>query len=199
MHSLAFGPIFTVGVATPSSSLSNNRLGVPVKISLQVSRHCRPKIALLDGIYAERLRNALSHQKTSVELEIMGLAAGQSWTYRAPQGFESSRLLIGAIATFGGEQKIVLASAIHAPRSHPDGRVEMVTIPFIPMTEAAFLASVVSLDETDAEIPAGFAEKFDEWKNDPKGLRTFTVGFDGYADHLIADQVAEIARLAAAA
>lgn len=129
----------------------------------------------------------------------MGFAAGQSWTYRAPQGFESSRLLIGAIATFGGHRKVVLASAIHAPRRHADGHIEMVTIPFIPMTEDAFRASVVSLDEAAAEIPEGFAEMFEDWKNDPKGLRTFTVGFDGYADHLIADQMAELARLAAAA
>jgi hypothetical protein len=128
----------------------------------------------------------------------MDLAAGQSWTYRAPQGFETSRLLIGAIASFGGHRNIVLAAVVHAPRRHADGHLDMVTIPFIPLTEAAFRASVVALDDTAAELPELFAEKLEEWKNDPKGLTSFTVRFDGFVDHLITDQMAEIASCSAA-
>jgi hypothetical protein len=128
----------------------------------------------------------------------MGFAAGQSWTYRAPQGFETSRLLIGAIASFGGHRKIVLAAAVHAPSRHADGHLEMVTIPFLPMTEAAFRASVIALDDVPADLPEGFAEKLEEWRNDPKGLASFTVGFDGFLDHLIADQAADVAGLSAA-
>lgn len=123
----------------------------------------------------------------------MDLAAGQSWTYRAPSGFETSRLLIGAIASFDGEQQIVCASAVHAPRRGPDGHFERVTIPFLPMTEAAFRASIVGRDDTPEPLPEGFAEKLAAWQNDPKGLTTFTVPFEGFLDQMIARQMAEIA------
>lgn len=128
----------------------------------------------------------------------MDLAAGQSWTYRAPQGFETSRLLIGAIASFDGEQHIVLAAAVHAPRLHGDGHIERVTIPFLPMTEDAFRASVLTLDAVAEPLPAVFSEKLAAWQNDPKGLTTFTVPFEGYLDKMIAHQMAEIAGLSAA-
>lgn len=127
----------------------------------------------------------------------MGFAAGQSWTYRAPQGFETSRLLIGAIASFDGHRTIVCAAVIHAPRRHADGHIEMVTIPFLPMTDAAFQASVVALEGT-ADLPESFAEKLEEWSNDPKGLTAFTVPFEGFLDQMIARQMAEIAGLSAA-
>jgi hypothetical protein len=127
----------------------------------------------------------------------MDLAAGQSWIYRAPAGFESSRLVIGAIASFDDQRSIVCAAAIHAPRRHADGHIEQVTIPFLPMTEAAFRASVVELEGT-GELPESFAEKLGEWSNDPKGLSTFTVPFNGFLDQMIAHQMAEIAGLSAA-
>lgn len=128
----------------------------------------------------------------------MELAAGQSWTYRAPPGFETSRLLIGAIASFDGGQPIVLAAAVHAPRRHADGHLEPVTIPFLPMTEAAFRASVLAADAEAEPLPAQFSEKLNEWQNDPRGLTTFTVPFEGYLDQMIAHQMAEIAGLSAA-
>lgn len=128
----------------------------------------------------------------------MDLAAGQSWTYRAPRGFETSRLLIGAIASFGGEQHIVCAAAVHAPRRHADGLLERVTIPFLPMTEAAFRASVLERDEAPEPLPETFVEKLTAWQNDPKGLTTFTVPFEGFLDQMIAHQMAEIAGLSAA-
>ncbi len=128
----------------------------------------------------------------------MDFAAGQSWTYRAPAGFETSRLLIGAIASFDNAQHIVLAAAVHAPRRHADGHLERVTIPFLPMTEAAFQASVVSRDEVAEPLPGIFSDKLSEWQNDPQGLTTFTVPFEGFLDQMIALQMAEIAGLSAA-
>jgi hypothetical protein len=122
----------------------------------------------------------------------MGLSAGQCWTYRAPNGFETSRLIIGAIVTFEGERSIVCCSVTGAPRRHPDGSVETVVIPFLPMTEPAFRASIVAL-EGAAEPPQSFASKLDEWGNDARGLTTFTVPFEGYLDRMIALQMAEIA------
>jgi hypothetical protein len=127
----------------------------------------------------------------------MDFHAGQCWTYRAPHGFESSRLLIGAIATFDGHRNIVCSAVIHAPRRHADGHIEMVTIPFLPMTDAAFHASVVALEGT-ADLPESFAEKLEEWSNDPKGLTAFTVPFEGFLDQMIALQMAEIAGQSAA-
>lgn len=127
----------------------------------------------------------------------MKFAAGQSWTYRAPQGFESSRLLIGAIASFDRDRTIVCCAVIHAPKRQADGHLEMITIPFLPMTDAAFAASVLTLDG-EAELPESFVEKLEEWSNDPKGLTVFTVPFEGYLDQMIAHQMAEIAGLSAA-
>ncbi len=127
----------------------------------------------------------------------MEFAAGQSWTYRAPEGFETSRLLIGAIASFDGHRTIVCAAVIHAPRRHADGHLEMMTIPFLPMTDAAFHASVVALDGS-GELPDMFAQKLEEWSNDPKGLTAFTVPFEGFLDKMIANQMAEIAGASAA-
>lgn len=124
-------------------------------------------------------------------------AAGQSWTYRAPAGFESSRLIIGAIATFDGDRNIVCAAVTHAPRRHVDGHLETMTIPFLPMTDAAFKASVVELDGT-ADLPESFGPKLEAWSNDPSGLTAFTVPFDGFLDHIIAQQMAEIAARSAA-
>ena len=127
----------------------------------------------------------------------MKFAAGQSWTYRAPQGFEASRLLIGAIARFDHERNIICAAAIHAPKRHADGRLEQITVPFIPMMDFAFAASAIALDG-DAELPDNFLQKLSEWSNDPKGMTAFTVPFEGCIDQMIAAQMAEIAGLSAA-
>lgn len=129
----------------------------------------------------------------------MTFAAGQCWTYRAPQGFESSRLLIGAIATFHNGEHIVCCSAVHAPKRHADGRFELVTIPFLPMTAAAFEASVVGHDLDSQEVvPEGFVSKLQEWSDDPRGLTVFTVPFEGFLDQMITHQMAASAGLSAA-
>jgi len=127
----------------------------------------------------------------------MAFSAGQSWTYRAPQGFEASTLVIGAIVTFDGGRAVVCASVFGAPRKTPDGKLEIVNIPFLPMTEAAFAASVVEL-QGSAEPAPSFAGKLQEWGEDPRGLTTFTVPFDGFLDRLIALQMAEIVEKSAA-
>jgi hypothetical protein len=127
----------------------------------------------------------------------MQLAAGQCWTYRAPEGFEASRLVIGAIVRFDGKRSIICVSVYGAPRRRPDGNVETVIIPFLPMTEPAFLASIVA-HAGAAEPPEMFARKLQEWSDDPRGLSTFTVPFEGFLDHMIAMQMAEIAGRSAA-
>lgn len=127
----------------------------------------------------------------------MQLAAGQRWTYRTPEGHERSRMVIGAIAKFEGGRNIVCAAVSEAPRRHADGTTEVVTIPFLPMTEAAFRASVLALDGM-SELPPDFAERLAEWSNDPRGLSAFTVAFEGHLDLMIAHQMEEIVGVRAA-
>ncbi|MFA5948886.1 MAG: hypothetical protein WC807_01240 [Hyphomicrobium sp.] len=127
----------------------------------------------------------------------MELHAGQCWTYRTPDGYESSRLIIGAIVTFEHDRSIVCCAATDAPRRYKDGHIDPVLIPFLPMTEEAFRASVTGF-EGMAELPTPFAEKLEEWSRDPRGLSTFTVAFEGFLDRMIAMQMAEIAGLSAA-
>lgn len=128
----------------------------------------------------------------------MDFSAGQSWSYRAPEGFESSRIIIGAVVTFTGDQHILCCSITHAPRRRGDGSLEMVTIPFLPMSAEALRASVVALDSSPAEPPEHFCHAFEAWRSDPQGLTTFTVAFDGFLDRMIARQMADIVGQSAA-
>jgi hypothetical protein len=117
--------------------------------------------------------------------------AGQRWTYRAPEGFENSRIVIGAIVSFEDGERVVCCSVEGAPQREPDGSVGRVLIPFLPMTEAAFAATAVAADG-EAAAPAEFAAGYEAWKADARGLSYFTVHFDGFLDKMIARQMAEI-------
>lgn len=121
----------------------------------------------------------------------MVFAAGQRWTYRAPAGFEASRIVIGAVVGFGESDVVVCAAVAGAPRRMPDGHVETIIIPFLPFAQSAFAATVVSPDGVDVP-PAAFARELELWAADPRGLSTFTVPFDGFVDKLIARQMADI-------
>ncbi|MEQ1577753.1 MAG: hypothetical protein ABL894_08875 [Hyphomicrobium sp.] len=128
--------------------------------------------------------------------EGMPFAAGQRWTYRAAPGLDGTRLVIGAIVTFQGG-RIFCCSITHAGSPLPDGRIGRVNIPFLPLTEAALVSTVLTLDGT-GELCASFASKLQEWSEDPRGMSTFTVPFDGYLDHLISLQVARLSNRQAA-
>ena len=121
----------------------------------------------------------------------MTLAAGQCWTYRAPAGFEASRLVIGAIVSFTDSPPIVCCAVRGAPRRMPDNSVDVVTIPFLPMSEPAFRASVVAPDGM-AGVDDTFAVAFAAWRDDERGLSTFTVPYEGFLDRMIARQMAAI-------
>jgi hypothetical protein len=122
---------------------------------------------------------------------VMNFAVGQRWTYRAPPGFEASRIVIGAVVSFGMNDRVICAAVAGAPRRHPDGALEAVNIAFLPFSQAAFEATIVELDGTDVP-PTVFTSEMEQWASDPRGLSTFTVPFDGYLDKLIARQMAEI-------
>ncbi len=122
----------------------------------------------------------------------MSLAAGQMWSYRAPQGFECSRMIIGAIASFEEGKRIVCCAISQAPQKLPDGTFQQATIPFLPMSEEAFLASVTEQDGT-AEPPPEFADALRKWDEDPRGHGVFTVPFEGNVEDMIAQQMAALA------
>lgn len=124
-------------------------------------------------------------------------AAGQCWTYRAPVGCEDSRLVVGAVLTFAAGPPLVCCSVWGAPQRQPDGSVARVTIPFLPMTEAALRDSVIALDG-EGEVPGEFLAQFESWHGEGRGLSYFTVAFDGHLDRMIARQMAEIAGVSAA-
>lgn len=119
------------------------------------------------------------------------LAAGQRWTYRAPEGFETSRMIIGALVTFADSPPIVCCAVTGAPRKLPDGTVDSVTIPFLPMSEEAFRASA-GICDGEAAVEDAFAHAFESWYGDGRGLSAFTVSFEGYLDRMIALQMAAI-------
>lgn len=121
----------------------------------------------------------------------MDLAAGQRWTYNAPEGFEPSRIIIGAVLTFAEHEPVVCCTVTGAPQRLADGSLEAVTIPFIPITESAFRATVIERDGDSPAIPE-FAPAFAGWRGDQRGLSFFTVPFEGFLDRMIALQMAAI-------
>lgn len=122
----------------------------------------------------------------------MSFAAGQRWTYRAPQGYEASRIVIGAVVSFGEGERVVCAAVAGAPTRLEDGSEVAGMIPFLPFREAAFAETVVSADGEDMP-PPDFKTALDAWMADPRGLSTFTVPFEGSLNMLIARQMEKIA------
>lgn len=117
--------------------------------------------------------------------------AGECWSYRAPQGFEQSRLIIGAIINFADREPVFCCSVADAPSRQDDGGYLPATIPFVPLTQTAFEKSVVERDGSAAP-PAEFQTLLSNWQNDDRGLSFFTVPFEGYLERMIAAQMADI-------
>lgn len=122
----------------------------------------------------------------------MKFAASQQWSYRAPSGHEGASIVIGAIATCASGEHIICFSALDVPKATPSGDFEKITIPFIPMRESAFEATVQTLLAEDADPPADFSEALRRWSEDQRGLSIFTVPFEGDLDRMIALQMAAI-------
>ena len=119
--------------------------------------------------------------------------AGQCWRYRTPEGFETSRLVIGAIASFSADRRIICLSVTDAPEREADGTISRVVIPFLALSEGALVATVTSQDEAGPFEPApAFAAELEAWSNDPRGLTCFTVPFEWSLNLLIAQQMAAI-------
>ena len=117
--------------------------------------------------------------------------AGQQWIYRPPAGYEHSRIVVGAVVDFADRESIVCCAVTAAPHRLPDGRLDTITIPFLPITSRALSRSVMAPDGSGA-LPADFVTAFRAWREDPRGLSAFTVPFEGLLERLIALQMAEI-------
>ena len=83
-------------------------------------------------------------------------------------------------------------SVVGALQQRPDGSLERVTIPFLPMTVDALERTVLAL-QGEAPVAPAFAAHFTNWHDDERGLSFFTVPFEGSLDRMIALQMAEIA------
>lgn len=118
-------------------------------------------------------------------------AVGQKWRYAAPDAVAGSRFVIGAILAFGGDTRIICSTVTNVLQKQPDGSLGIVTIAFLPMTEAA-LAATVTEPDGDGEVSPNFASQFAAWHEDGRGLSYFTVPFDGSLDRMIARQMAEL-------
>lgn len=124
-------------------------------------------------------------------VNMTGFAVGQMWSYHTRPELSDSRLVIGALLAFEAGQTLACCSVTGAQQQRPDGTLERVTIPFLPMTEAALARTVLSL-EGEGTVPPAFAAQFSSWHDDERGLSFFTVPFEGALDRMIALQMAEI-------
>lgn len=122
---------------------------------------------------------------------MMTIAAGQVWTYRAPPEIVNSRIIIGALLEFEAGRMLACCTVTGALQQRPDGSLEQVTIPFLPMTVEALGRTVVA-HEGEGAVAEDFARHFADWHSDHRGLSYFTVPFEGTLDRMIARQMAEI-------
>ncbi len=118
--------------------------------------------------------------------------AGQMWAYQTLPELADSRLIIGALLAFESGPPIACCSVTGALQQMPDGRLERVTIPFLPMTVEALERTVTTI-EGEAPVAPAFAAHFENWHEDERGLSYFTVPFEGSLDRMIALQMADIA------
>lgn len=119
----------------------------------------------------------------------MQLSPGQRWMQRTDNGESPSRLVIGAILAFPGHEDVVCCTVTNATHRRADGVREEIDVPFLPVSRGAFLQSVASLDGMTEPAPA-FRVELEAWRSDPRGLRVFTVPFEGSFDRMIAMQMA---------
>lgn len=108
---------------------------------------------------------------------------GQSWTYRVAEGFEQSRLIVGATLEVDDKTSVVCCSVTKAPVAVNGVRGQTFTIPFLPIVTQAFWATALTRDG-EAKLPPTFPRHFRRWKDNPRGLMAFTVPFDGFLDQM---------------
>lgn len=139
------------------------------------------------------VRAAWAAPRVTRGVDSMSFIAGQSWAYRAPEGFHASRVVIGAIVRFEDRESIVCISVLDAPRNSNAAPGDTITIPFVPLSESAFAATVTALAADEEQVPDAFTTQLQAWSVDERGLAVFTVPFLGFLDQMMSMQVAAIA------
>jgi hypothetical protein len=112
------------------------------------------------------------------------IAAGQSWKYRAPQGYEDSRIVVGAIVHFEKGESVVCCSVHNVPRKVNGSSSETITLPFLPLTESAFRSSISEKDGV-GELAGSFAQRLLTWAEDANGMVAFKVPFSGNLEQMV--------------
>lgn len=113
-------------------------------------------------------------------------AVGQSWRYGASFGFESSRIVIGAIVPQEDVGEVVCVMLVDVPLPpHAGGLPQPTTIDFVPFAREAIDASVTEL-AGDVSLPPLFAELLDSWQEETAGDDFLTISVPVFLDILAA-------------
>ncbi len=109
---------------------------------------------------------------------------GQSWSYETTPGFESSRILIGAIEEIAEVGEVICITLTNAPMPRPDGSTpDMATIPFIPFARDAIDQSVKKLDGNDP-LPENFEALHADWLKETEGDEFLPISVPVFLDML---------------
>lgn len=111
------------------------------------------------------------------------IAAGQCWTYRCPQSFEHSRLVVGAAVKLNDKTNVICCSVLRVPYRPHVAPEPSFTIPFLPMTEEAFRESAVWL--VDDVEPKNFYDSLHVWRSNRRSMTAFTKPFSGLLDQFV--------------
>ena len=117
-------------------------------------------------------------------------APGQCWTYKTISGFDSSRIIVGAVEFLPDEGDIVCITVTDAPvPTARGGPIEAHTMPFIPFSAEALAGSVVEQLE-DVPIPDEFPPMYESWMEDTGGSEFLTITLRTFFE-LLADGMKE--------
>ncbi len=115
----------------------------------------------------------------------MEIAPRQVWTYDAPPGYETSRIIIGTIEDVPGEGDIVCVTVTGAPLPVRGGGLQAETLTFVPFSRAA-LEDTLRSQEGEADLPVDFSDLRDNWMEETGGTEYLTIPLPLFLDMLAA-------------
>lgn len=115
-------------------------------------------------------------QNMAYDSEIYEYEPGQAWLYPTPEGFEDSRIIIGAIEPVQDSEPLICVTISNAPVPQPDGRIAKATIPFMPFTQTALDATILRMDKVSG-VAEEFQAPYEAWCEDPEGKGFFNISF----------------------
>lgn len=113
-------------------------------------------------------------------------AVGQCWSYDTRPGFESSRIVIGAIEENADVGEVICVTLIDVPLMlHKGEEAGPATIDFVPFSRQAIDSSVRSLLGNEPPS-AEFAGHHENWKEETEGDDYLTIPVTVFLDILAA-------------